>query len=1001
MKKHLTKHLQRIIFVLFCCIFPLNIFAQNIQISGSVSDISGEAIVGATVIVKGTSNGTITDIEGKFNLSNVSENAILVVSFIGYITQEFNFSKVQNFGKVISIVLEEDTKILDEVVAIGYGVVKKNDATGSVTAINADLKGRGLAPNAQDMMIGKIAGVSITSGGGSATDGATIRIRGGSSLSASNDPLIVVDGIPLGGGPGGVGNMLSSINPTDIETFTILKDASATAIYGSRASNGVIIITTKKGTSGKVKITYDGNVSFSQRKNQVDVLSGDEFRDFIQTTYLGKPNEAEAVSKLGQYNTDWQSEIFRTGVNTEHNLSVYGSVKDIMPYRASFGYTKLNGILKTEGLERYTASVSLSPTLFNKHLSINVNAKGMYIKNRFANRGAIGTATVMDPTQPVYQEDRDENSPFGGYWTWVNNMGEINGQGTINPVAMLEMVNDRSKVYQFIGNAQFDYKVHFLPDLHLNLNLGLDYSQAQGTYISPLESPMQAAVKYEIQRDWKETRRNPLIDFYALYKKEFERHAFDVTAGYSWQHFWHKNPAVEQHIGEYLEDGTPVVVETNSPSELYLISFFGRANYSFLNRYLFTATIRTDGSSRFVKENRWGIFPAAAFAWKINEEKFLKDIHQISNLKLRLGWGITGQQDIGFGDYPALALYQQAQGYAAKYLLDGEWVDVIRPSAYNANLTWEKTTTYNAGIDFGFLRNRISGSIEFYHRVTRDLINTEVRKIAGTNFAEFSPENIGSLKNDGIEFTLNTVPISKKNWEWRVDFNVAYNKNKIIDLAGGGDDASNRIGSTSGSAGGTALKIHKIGYGAAMYYVYEQVYDNNGSPIEGMYVDRNNDGKINEQDLYIYHNSTPDVILGFTTSLRYKSFDLKIASHGSLGNYNYNGMDANHAATSEIYRNQYLSNVYQSALYTNYQLPQVLSDYYIQNASFFRIDNITLGWNFEKSKKFPLSGRIYASVQNPFIFTNYSGLDPEIFGGVDVNFYPRPVSYMFGVNITF
>ncbi|MDR1973836.1 MAG: SusC/RagA family TonB-linked outer membrane protein [Bacteroidales bacterium] len=898
--------------------------------------------------------------------------------------------------------LPEYVRQLEQVVVIGYGSVKTADATGSVTAISADLKGRGLAPNAQDLMIGKIAGVSVVSSGGAATDGATIRIRGGSSLSANNDPLIVVDGIPLGGGPGGVGNPLSSINPTDIETFTVLKDASATAIYGSRASNGVIIITTKKGTQGKIRVSYDGSVSVSHRKNQIKVLSGDEFRDFVKTAYKGESNEADAVSNLGTYNTDWQSEVLRTGVNTEHNFSVYGSVKDIMPYRASVGYTKLTGVLRTESLDRFTASVSLSPTLFKKHLNINANAKGMYIANRFANRGAISTATVMDPTKPVFQEDRDEDSPFGGYWTWTNNMGEISGQGTINPVAMLEMTTDRSSVYQFIGNAQFDYKVHFLPDLHLNLNLGLDYSQSKGQIISPLQSPMQAAVGYEIQRDWTDNRYNPLLDFYAMYKKDFGQHVFDVTAGYSWQLFSNKNHSVEQHIGEFTESGEPVVVETNSPAELYLVSFFGRANYSLLGRYLFTLTMRTDGSSRFLKENRWGLFPAAAFAWKINEEKFLADFKPLNTLKLRLGYGITGQQDIGYGYYPSLSLYQQSQGYAANYWIDGQWVTVIRPAAYNPNLTWEKTTTYNIGIDFGFLHNRISGSIDLYHRITKDLINAEVRVAAGTNFAEYIPQNIGSLKNDGIEFTINTVPISTKNWEWQLDFNIAYNRNEIIQLSGENDkDAYNRTGSTTGSAGGTPLKINKTGYAANMYFVYEQVYDANGKPIEGLYVDRNNDGQINEQDLYLYHNATPVVNFGFTTSLRWKAWELRIASHGSLGNSNYNGMDANHAATNEVYTNQFLSNVYKSALYTSYQMNQVLSDYYIQDASFYRIDNITLAWNFNESKHFPLSGRIYASVQNPLVFTKYSGLDPEIFGGVDVNFYPRPITYLFGVNLTF
>ncbi len=581
-------------------------------------------------------------------------------------------------------------------------------------------------------------------------------------------------------------------------------------------------------------------------------------------------------------------------------------------------------------------------------------------------------------------------------------MGEINNQGTKNPVAMLEMLSDRSQVYQLVGNIQIDYALHFLPELHLNLNLGLDYSNGEGKYVSPLNSPMQAGVGYEIIRDWNSIRNNPLLDFYAMYKKDFGKHAFDVTAGYSYQRFGNRGTSTETHPGEFDENGDTVVVVNNSPSDLVLISFFGRANYSALDRYLFTVTVRTDGSSRFSKENRWGIFPAAALAWKINEEDFLKDVKAVSNLKLRFGWGITGQQDIGFGYYPSLSLYDYAQGYAAKYWIDGKWVDVIRPAAYNENLTWEKTTTYNIGIDFGFLNNRISGSIDLYHRITNDLINAEVRVPAGMNFAEYIPQNIGSLKNDGIELTLNTVPIATKNWEWDIDFNVAYNRNEITNLAGEDNpDAYNRFSNTGG---GENVKINRVGYAGGMFYVYEQVYDPNGKPIEGLYVDRNNDGQINEQDLYIYQNGTPTVIFGLSTTLRYKAWELKVASHGSIGNYNYNGMWANNSGTDEKYSNQYLSNVHSSALETNFKMGgslQRLSDYYIQDASFFRIDNITLAWNFPKSKMFPLSGRVYASVQNPFCFTKYKGLDPEIFGGIDYDFYPRPITYMLGVNLTF
>ena len=994
-KRTIFKKIQRavagrsILFILNILVC-FNLSAQNSKsISGTIVDQTGEPVIGASIAVKGTPNGTVTDVDGNFQLT-VADNATLTISSIGFTPQEIPVAGKSTF----KIVLKEDTQLLNEVVVIGYGTVKKSDATGSVTAINADLKGRGLAPNAQDLMVGKIAGVSVISGGGSPTDGSTIRIRGGSSLSASNDPLIVVDGIPLGGGPGGVGNMLSTINPTDIETFTVLKDASATAIYGSRASNGVIMITTKKGVQGaKTKISYDGNVSFSTKRNQVDVLTGDEFRDFVKKTYAGATNEAEAVGKLGTANTDWQNEIFRTAINTEHNLSVLGSVKNVMPYRVSLGFTEVNGILKTSGMDRYTGSVSLTPTLLDNHLTINANARGMYIKSRFADRGAIGAATAMDPTQPVY----DENSPYGGYWTWMGSDGNIIKIATKNPLAMLEMKDDRSTVYQFLGNALFDYKVHFFPDLHLNLNLGIDYSHSTGYTFQPINSPMQS-MESDYRNDWTQSRNNPLLDFYANYKKNlgFLNSALDVTAGYSWQHFYTKDAWNRSELTGVSSGGNPV--------EYYLISFFGRINYNIADKYLFTFTLRDDLSSRFAKGHRAGLFPAAAFAWRINEESFLKDADAISNLKLRLGWGITGQQDLGGNYYPAVNSYQYSEGTSANYWMGSYWSGLVKPLSYNPILTWEKTTTYNVGLDYGFIKNRVSGAIDYYFRKTTDLFNSAVKTPAGINFSETIPANVGSLENSGVEFTINTVPVAKKDLQWDLGFNMAYNKNKVTKLTfGDNTNASIPPFGSSGGDGGRKILIHQVGYPANMYYVFEQVYDSNGKPIEGLFVDRNNDGKYDEQDLYNYHHASPTVIFGLTTKLTWKSLDFSIASHGSLGNYNYNGMAANHAELSpaRVYYGNYLSNRYRSAFDTNFQMKQVQSDYYIQDASFYRIDNITLGWNFSKLTKWLSSGRIYGSVQNPLVLTKYTGLDPEISGGIDNDFYPRPVSVIFGVNINF
>ncbi|MDR0799627.1 MAG: TonB-dependent receptor [Dysgonamonadaceae bacterium] len=973
-------------------------YAQG-RVEGQIVDDKREPLIGATVNVAGTGIGTVTDMDGKYVLTNVSPNQVIEVSYIGYQSKKITYTG----QKTVNFTLLEDSKALEELVVIGYGSVKKDDLTGSVTAIKADLEGRGLAPSAQDLLVGKIAGVSVIANGGSPTDGASIRIRGGSSLSANNEPLVVIDGMPMGGAPGGVGNFLSSINPSDIETFTVLKDASATAIYGSRASNGVIMITTKKGGQGKAKITYDGNVSVSTKRNQVDVLTGDEYRTFIKETFAGASNEAEVLGKLGEGNTstDWQKEIFRTSVNTEHNVSVLGSLKDI-PYRASVGYTDVNGILKTAEMERYTGSFSLQPVLFDKHLAINLNARGMYIKSRFADRSAIGAAAVMDPTKPVHNDD----GTFGGYWSWMGSDGALIKIATKNPLAMLEMRDDAATAKQFIGNAQFDYKVHFFPQLHLNLNLAMDYSHSDGHTIIPLNSPMQN-MEYEYNNKYTNTRKNPLLELYANYEEKFKKlldSKLSVMGGYSWQHFWWETPFTTREIGHFDDNGDPKVYEGRQPYEYKLLSFYSRINYSMLNKYLLTFTFRADGSSRFNPDHRWGYYPSAALAWRLKEEDFLKDVEVVSAMKLRLGWGSTGQQDIGDQFlYPAVASYQYSQS-AANYWRGNQWVGLIKPLPYNENVTWETTITYNVGVDYGFINNRISGAVDYYLRKTHNLLNLEMPVIPMVTFGETIVGNVGSLENQGVEVSVNAVPVVTKDFQWELGVNVAYNKNKITQLTSGNSkDDQGLPFANSGGDGSRQMKIHKVGYTAGMYYVYEQVYDEAGNPVEGMYVDRNNDGQLNEQDLYLYHHASPDWIVGLNTKLTYKAWDFSIASHGNIGNYNYNAMAANHASLSpgSIYYGGYLINLYRSSFDTNFQNGTIQSDYYIQNASFYRIDNVTLGWSFPRIKSLPLSGRIYASVQNPLLLTSYKGLDPEIPDGMDYNFYPRPISVLFGVNVNF
>ena len=999
-------------FVAVLAMLALGISANaQISVSGIVKDaVTGEPILGASVLEKGTNNGIITNYDGAFTIS-VSPKSILVIKYLGYLPEEVPVS-----GKTSLVIqLKENTIVLGEVVAIGYGVVKKNDATGSITAIKPDKLNKGLTTNAQDMITGKIAGVVVTSGGGTPGGGATIRIRGGSSLNASNDPLIVIDGLALDNdGIKGVANMLSTVNPNDIESFTVLKDASATAIYGSRASNGVIIITTKKGEKGsKPHISYDANVSVSTIKKTISVLSADQFRSYVDTLYASQP---ATISKLGTSKTDWQKQIYQAAISTDHNISITGGLKN-MPYRFSLGYTNQDGIIKTSNFERYTGAFNLSPSLFDDHLKINLNGKGMLVNNRYADGGVVGSAAAMDPTQSITSSDPIYVNNFGGYWQWNSTdskTGRIvgNSNAVKNPVATLNQKRDVSNAKDFIGSAEFDYKVHFLPELRLHLNLGMESSYGiQNLYIDSLSA---SDTHHGRQGYEKISKINESLNYYMQYAKEIEKHRFDVMAGYEWQKFHHEGSNEYQGLETNITDATTGHVGGYNyqskvwKSENYLVSFFGRINYSFDNKYLATFTLRDDGSSRFKPTNRWGLFPAAALAWKISEEDFLKDNNVVSDLKLRLGYGVTGQQNISQGDYPYIPVYSISKTGASYPLGDnGEYLTSYKPVVYNTNLKWEQTSTYNAGIDMGFLNSRITGSLDYYHRVTTNLLNT-VEIPAGSNFSNQVIFNVGSLKNDGLEFSVNTKAISTRDLTFEIGYNVTYNKNEITKLISG--TKANYVVETGGISSGIGnnIQAHAVGYSASSFYVFQQVYDSiTGKPIPGKFVDRNKDGIINGDDRYFYHNPTPDITMGLTLKLIYKSFDLGISLRSSLGNYVYNDVAASHAniSISNVYSADAFSNIQSSALITNFTGNNLgdyfKSDYYVQNASFVRCDNITLGYSFKNLFRVISSGRLYATVQNPFVITSYKGLDPEIYGGIDNNIYPKPMITMVGLSLNF
>jgi TonB-dependent starch-binding outer membrane protein SusC len=964
------------------------ISAQGIRVTGKVKDkADGSSLVGVTIQEKGTTNGILTDVNGNFSIT-VGNTATLIFSYVGYKTLEIPVNNQTS----ISVTMEVESQALQEVVVIGYGTVKKADATGSIVAVGSKDFNKGALTSPQDLLVGKSAGVVITTSGGAPGSGSTIRIRGGSSLNASNDPLIIIDGVPIdNSNVSGSSNFLSFVNPNDIETFTVLKDASAAAIYGSRASNGVILITTKKGKAGsKMTVSYNGNVSFANAIKYVDVYSADEIRQ-IAYDHLALYG-ADSYSKLGSKSTDWQKQIFRTAVSTDHNLSLSGTVNK-WPYRASVGYTDQNGILKNTDMRRVTGALSLDPSFLKDNLKVNINVKAMNTANNFGDAGAIGSAVNMDPTKPIV----DGNASSGGYFQWVNYGANL---GTPNPVEQLLAVDNRSTVNRIIGNIQLNYKIPFVTGLNANLNLATDYASSTGHHNLPTTAPsVLTSPLWGWLTNYDGHNRNNLLDFYLNYVKDLSQinSKLEATAGYSWQHFQHDG----SNYSRGIVDATHPYQKSDSSSfvsENYLVSFFGRVNYTFMDRYLLTFTLRDDGSSRFAEGNRWGLFPSVALAWKINDEPFLKNIKAITNLKLRIGWGVTGQQDIG-NDYPAQAKYRVAST-GSYYMIGGEYLPTLRPDAYDPGIKWEETTTQNVGIDFGFLKDRITGSIDIYKRVTDNLLNT-VTIPSGSNFSNTLLTNVGSLENKGAEFSLNLIPISKTDMSLNIGFNVTYNKNTVTKLLL--TDDPKYIGILYGDAFTGQKQVTRVGYPAFSYFVNKQVYDANGNPIEGLYVDLSGQGGTvngDNADKYIYHNPAPDYLIGFSAQFNYKNFDISASSRGSIGNYVYNQVAAG-ASYDQMYQIGYWKNFSRLLSGTNFVKRQFTSDYFVKNASFFKLDNLSAGYNFDNLLNNKIKGRLSFTVQNVFTITKYDGLDPEVQGGIDNNFYPRPRTFMLGVNLTY
>ncbi|WP_222983508.1 SusC/RagA family TonB-linked outer membrane protein [Flagellimonas meishanensis] len=991
--KIVQKFLLVILFV-----FPVMIFAQ-ITVGGTVTEqTTGSPLPGATIIIKGTSTGTSTDFDGNYQIA-ASIGDILQFSYVGYQVLELTVS-----GPTLNATLVEDAQQLDEIVIIGYGTTTKKDATGSVIGVTEEELNQGFIASPQDLLVGKAAGVNITTNGGAPGSGSQIRIRGGSSLDASNDPLIIVDGVPLDS-PGadeqrnsGSRNVFDFVNPNDIASFSILKDASATAIYGSRASNGVIIITTKKGATGDLKFSLNTSASASTIKEVIGVFGAEDYRELIGQRL---PNRVE---DLGPANTNWQEQIFSSALGTDTNFSVSGGIKGI-PFRASIGYTQQDGILKTEALERTTLSLNVTPRLFDDKLKIEINGRGSYVENNFADTGAIGSALEFDPTQPVF----DASLP-GGFFDYYENDGTATTNTINNPLALLQLRDNGAIARRFVGNAKFDYQLHFFPDITATLNLGIDKSMGDGTDNQPPTLAAQAIVDGRI-RTFEQDEENKLMDFYLKYAKEFDKidSRLDFTAGYSYQNFYEDRMSVDLR-GDGV--GDPLIINTILESNLQ--SFFGRFNYTLKDRYLLTLTYRRDGSSRFGGDNRWGNFPAAALAWNITEEDFLANSKTLSNLKLRLGWGITGQQDVlqGTDTQPFLPQFAPSENGASTQLgqdANGNpvFITTIRAQPFDANIKWEETTTYNIGLDFGLFNNRINGAIEAYYRETEDLLST-VNVAAGSNLTNRLPTNIGSLTNKGVEFFLNAAIFERDDFSWHLGFNFAYNDNQVerLFLTGNNPGSGIPVSGTSliGIGGDDGAQWHLVGEPTRSYFVFEQIYDEQGVPIEGTVRDLNNDNIINDLDRRPYKQAAPLAIFGLNSRFNYKQWDFSFSARANYGNYNYNGIDLNRGNYRNLNIGQDLRNVATSVLQSNFQGTNnqiTFSDYYVRDASFIRMDNMTLGYTINKLWKEDTRMRIFSTLQNVFLITEYDGLDPEITNGIDNNIYPRPFTVQVGLSLDF
>lgn len=999
--------------LMFLCIFSPAVSAQGgYEVKGVIQDKIGP-VIGATVMEQGTANGASTGLDGDYAISVSGPDAVLEFSCIGYRTLTFKASEVPPV-----ITLEEDTIFLDDVVVIGYGSVKKEDMTGSVVAIKSDELNRGAVVSTQDMLKGKVPGLQIIPGDGGPGSGSTIRIRGAASLNASNDPLIVIDGVPIAvDGGAGMANPLETINPNDIESFTVLKDASSAAIYGSRASNGVIIITTKRGKGNKPQVSYSGSVSVQTNSKRIPTMEPDEFREYVAQTFPAGTTAGNYVQGLlGDVNTDWQDLIFRTAISHDHNVSVSGNVKERMPYRASIGWTSQQGTLHTSKYDRGTLDISLSPNFFDNHLTVSLSGRGVYTNQRYADSGVVGNAAFFNPTQDPYFRNEDGSIDYtttNGFWNYGSGRGENFTPNTllgVGPLSQLYDVDNHGSAMRFIGNAQVDYKVHGFEALKFNLSLGMDVSEYNahngvnpGSFQAYADTENRGVGQYSETRQF---RRNQVLEFYGNFNKEWGIHHLDVMAGYSWQNFYSSDRTVSYFNVTNEQKGDDSRYPFNT-QESFLVSFYGRINYSIDSRYLFTFSLRDDASSRFSRENRWGLFPSGAFAWNIKEESFLKNVSPVTQLKLRLSAGQTGQQEIG-SNYPYMSIYSLSTNVYQQYFMGSDGYQFYyTPGAYDPDIKWETTTTYNAGIDFGFLNDRITGNVDVYLRQTKDLLNTVITPM-GSNFGNSVLTNIGSMENKGLEFSINVIPVETEDWHLAIGFNGTFQDTRFTKLNNTDDpDYAIQVGSITRGTG-SMLSVHKVGYAPYSYRTYQQVYDSEGHPIQNAFVDRDGDGSITDNDRYISGKSpNAKFYYGLNVKLTYKNWDFGFNGHGSAGNWLFNDFASANSTSNLDVNAGNLPNFAQYVKTTGFTAAnsgeQWYSDMFLENASFFRMDDINLGYTFRNIKNWGGDIRLAFSAQNVFVITGYSGVDPELPGteGIDGTIWPRPRTFSLRVNVNF